>query len=225
MNPAQAGILNQLRYRSFLTYNQLWNKKGESAQFAYHLKSLERKGFVKKTKNDYTLTVPGIKFADYLSIPYPQPILTVILIAKKGNQVLVNYREKYPFKGYQEFCGSKLRHHETLEEAAHERLQRKLGLSGKVTYKGIEFLQTQENGQMVMHHHLHIFLAENIKGKNKIGTWTPICPFKPEKPLPHIVQTLKIALNPGFSIAVTDLIKEGDSYTKYITHSFQHYPI
>ena len=35
--------------------------------------------------------------------------------------------------------------------------------------------------------------------------------------------TLKIALSSGFSIAVSDLIKEGDRYTKYITHSFKHY--
>ena len=55
-------------------------------------------------------------------MPSPQPIATIILVAKKGDQVLVNYREKYPFKGYQEFCGSKLRHHETLEEAAKEKV-------------------------------------------------------------------------------------------------------
>ena len=156
-------------------------------------------------------------------MPSPQPIATIILVAKKGDQVLVNYREKYPFKGYQEFCGSKLRHHETLEEAAKERLQRKLGLKGNVMYKGIEFLQTKENGELIMHHHLHIFLAENIRGTPKKGSWVSIQPFLPEHLLPHIVQTLKIALSSGFSIAVSDLIKEGDRYTKYITHSFKHY--
>lgn len=223
MNPVQIDILNQLRYRSFLSYNQLWNKKGESAKFAYHLRALEKKGFVEKSKSGYKLSVPGIKFTDYLSMPSPQPIVTIILVAKKGDQVLVNFREKYPFKGYQEFCGSKLRQHETVYEAAQERLHRKLGLKGILTYKGIEFLQTKEKNELVMHHHLHIFLAENLKGKNKIGKWTDLRPFKPEKPLPHIEQTLKIALSPGFSIVVTDMIKEGDCYTGYVTHSYTHF--
>ncbi len=213
MNPVQVDILNQLRYRSFLGYNQLWNKKGDSAKFAYHLRSLEKKGFVEKSKSGYKLSVPGIKFTDYLSMLSPQPIVTIILVAKKDDCVLVNYREKYPFKGYQEFCGSKLKQHETIYEAAQDRLQRKLDLTGKLTYRGIEFLQTKEKNELVMHHHLHIFLAENLKGKNKIATWTPIKPFQPEKPLPHIEQTLKIALSPGFRIAVTDRMKERDCYT------------
>ncbi|HLD04645.1 MAG TPA: hypothetical protein VJG90_02910 [Candidatus Nanoarchaeia archaeon] len=124
---------------------------------------------------------------------------------------------------YQEFCGSKLRQDETIYEAAEERLRRKLGLTGRLTYRGLEFLQTKENGELIMHHHLHIFLAEDIKGKNKVGAWIPIEPFQPEKPMPHIVQTLKMALTPGFNIAVTDFIKEGDRYTGYVTHSYTHF--
>ncbi len=223
MNSVQVDILNQLRYRSFLGYNQLWNKKGDSAKFAYHLRVLEKKGFVEKSKNGYKLSIQGIKFTDYLSMPSPQPIVTIILVVKKGNQGLLNYREKYPFKGYQEFCASKLRQHETIFEAAQERLHRKLGLKGTLTYRGIEFLQVKEKGQLLLHYHLHIFLVEDVRGKNKIGKWFSIKPFKPEKPLPHIDQTLKIALSPGFSIAVTDMIKEGDCYTGYVTHSYTHF--
>ena len=70
---------------------------------------------------------------------------------------------------------------------------------------------------MVMHHHLHIFLAENVHGKEKKGVWIDIKKFQPKNPLPHIEQTLQIALQEGFMIAITDLIKEKDKFITYKT--------
>ncbi|MFQ5620755.1 MAG: hypothetical protein ACE5FT_02850 [Candidatus Nanoarchaeia archaeon] len=49
MNLLQKEILNKLRYRSFLSYNQLWEKQGDSSKFVYHLRQLEDKGYVEKT--------------------------------------------------------------------------------------------------------------------------------------------------------------------------------
>ncbi len=221
MNPIQKEILNKLRYRSFLSYNQLWEKQGDSSKFAYHLRTLGKKKLIEKKSEGYHLTIEGIKLSDYHSLLSPQPLIVVIIVAKRNNQVLVTTREKYPFKRYQEFCSSKVKLHETLEEAAKERLKEKLGLTGDITYKGIEFLQTKEKNNLVMHHHLHIFLAENLSGKQKKGEWIPIDKFKAEKPMPHLEQTLKIALHNGFSIAVSDLIKEGEEFTEYKTHSFK----
>ena len=222
MNDAQKDILVALRYQSFLSYNQLWGKQGDSSKFAYHLKTLEQKGYVQKKDNGYSLTLEGIKFTDYLTLKSPQPLTVVVVVAKKGDKVLYARRDRYPFKGYGEFCSSKLEVHETLEEAARDRLWRKLGLRGDLTYKGIEFLQTKEQDELVMHHHLHIFLAE-VEGEPTIGEWMPIDSFAPDKPMPHLDQTLRIALHEGFSIAVSDLIKEGDEFTKYSTQSFQQF--
>ncbi len=222
MNEAQHTILAKLRYQSFLSYNQLWDKQGDSSKFAYHLKSLIDKHYVQKTENGYSLTLEGIKFTDYLTLKSPQPLTVVIVVAKKGNSVLYTRRSKYPFKGYGEFCSSKVEIHETLEEAARDRLHNKLGLRGPVTYKGIEFLQTKENNELVMHHHLHIFLAD-AEGEPPAGEWIPIDTFSPEKPMPHLDQTLRIALHDGFSIAFSDLIKEGDAFTSYTTHSFKQF--
>lgn len=220
MNAAQQEILAKLRYRSFLSYNQLWEKQGNSSKFTYHLKALKQKGLVEKKNERYTLTSEGIKTVDYLTLKSSQPLIVVIVVPKRNDTVLVTTREKYPYKGYEEFCSSKIQHHETLEEAARDRLL-KIGLRGNVTYKGIEFIQTKENNHLVMHHHLHIFLADNPQGMPKRGQWIAIHNFQPQKPIPHFDQTLKIALHDGFSIAVTDLMKEGEEFTKYKTLSFK----
>jgi len=145
------------------------------------------------------------------------------VVAKDGEKVLVREREKYPFKGYWEFCASKIKQDESFEEAATDRLKKKIGLEGSVSYKGIEFLQTKEKGKLIMHHHLHIFLAEKLSGVPKGGEWVDIKGFSPKNPLPHIEQTLKIALNEGFSLASSDLIKEGDKFIGYETHSFREF--
>lgn len=184
---------------------------------------MEKKHLIKKRSEGYTLTSEGIKTVDYLTLKSSQPLIVVIVVPKRNDTVLVTTREKYPFKDYVEFCSSKIEHHETLEEAAKDRLHKKLGLTGNVTYKGIEFLQTKENNHLVMHHHLHIFLADNLQGTPKKGRWVPINNFNPEKPIPHLEQTLKIALHKRFSIAITDLIKEGEEFTKYKTHSFKNF--
>ncbi|MFQ5620756.1 MAG: NUDIX hydrolase [Candidatus Nanoarchaeia archaeon] len=107
-------------------------------------------------------------------------------MSQRENKVLVIPRAKYPFKTYQEFPASKLRRHETLEQAAVDRLKSKVGLKGNVQYKGIEFLQTKENNELIMHHHLHIFLAENPQGESTEGEWVDIEPFNSSRPLPHI---------------------------------------
>ena len=96
-------------------------------------------------------------------------------------------------------------------------------MNGEVEYKGIEFLKTKEAGELLMHHHLHIFLCKNPTGEGIDGEWIPVKPFQPEKPMPHIEQSLKIAITPGFTITHSDLIKEGDQYTSYITHCFQNF--
>jgi len=223
MNPLQKEILLKLRYRSFLSYNRLWGKEGDSSKFAYHLRALEKSDLVEKKTEGYKLTSRGIKTIDYLTLKAPQPLIVVIVVTKKGNQVLLTKRMKYPFKGYQEFCSSKIYQGETIEQAAKDRLRRKIGFTGEVTYKGVEFLQTKEKKELVMHHHLHIFLADNLKGQKKKGTWVKISPFSPEKPLPHLEQTLKIALDSGFSVAFTEMLKEGDKFTSYTTNSYQNF--
>ncbi len=223
MNQIQREILYKLRYQAFLSYNQLWNKQGDSSKFAYHLRELEKKGLVEKKQQGYKLSLQGIKTIDYLHLKSPQPLVVVLVVAKQSDKVLIMTREKEPYKSYQEFCSSKIYLHETLEEAAQDRLKSKLGLTGSVTYKGIQFIQTKEDNELIMHHHLHVFLSENPKDTATNGEWIPIEPFGATKPLPHIIQTLKIIQTPGFSIAVSDLIKEGESYTQYITHSFKNF--
>ena len=100
MNKIQKDILYKLRYQSFLSYNKLWGKEGDSAKFAYHLRSLEKKELVEKNEKGYRLTLDGIKFIDYLTVPSPQPIIVIVVVPKINDKVLVRVRERYPFKDY-----------------------------------------------------------------------------------------------------------------------------
>ncbi|USN45791.1 MAG: NUDIX domain-containing protein [Candidatus Woesearchaeota archaeon] len=221
MHVIQKSILESLKFRAPLSYNALWNKQGDSSKFAYHLRALEKKGFVVNVHGMYTLSTLGIKYSDYLNLPTAQPIGVVVLVVKREGKVLVATRSKFPFKGYAEFPASKVQWQETLLEAAKERLTRKLGLSGTPTYKGVEHLKTIEEGTLIMHHQLHVFVVEDAKGEPKIGSWVDAMPFKPRAmQMPHNVQTLKIALAKGFSVAFGNIIKVGDTFPRYEANEF-----
>ncbi len=217
----QKKILYDLRYQSFLSYNELWNKKGDSSKFAYHLRVLEKEGLVEKTENGYTLSLKGIQTIDYLSMEGPQPLIVVLLIVEREGKVLIVNREKQPYKGHYEFCASKIKHGESIIEAAKDRLVRKLGLQGGVfRYCGIEFMKTKEKEQLLMHHHLHVVHVTETVGKPEVGRWIEPSELSNEKIMPHLVETIKIMQEKGFSVVHTDLIKEGKSLVGYNLHSF-----
>lgn len=216
LNSLQEKIIYKLRYNSLCTYNQLWEKEGDSSKFAYHIKSLEEKGIVQKTDQGYSLTSKGIKVVDYIFLKSPQPLVIVLVVPKRDDEILLLTRSKEPFFGLQEFLPSKVKHGEHLSEAAKDRLQLKLGLTGDLCYKGLESLKTIEQGEVLMHHLIHIFLADNCKGEAIKGEWHKIDSFNPENPVPHLLAIVDMVLFKGFSISEGIMIKEGRKYGRYI---------
>ena len=195
-------ILISLMYRQGLTFNELWNKKGRSNKFAYHLKKLMDNGFV--TKDDsgkYALTTKGKKRVAYLeSLTGDRcelPIVAVIVVVTKGRQVLLINRTKEPFYGYWGVHGGKLRSTNSILEQAKESLKNETGLECNLELKGLFSAKTFTE-DLFYSHQLFIVKGTNPRGelikktKKGINQWVRKNEITKLRVLPNIPHLIKI---------------------------------
>lgn len=224
----QNNILSKLMYASSMTFNKLWNKEGESNKFAYHLKQLEQKGLVKHTDAGYALTHKGKEFAAYLKSvtgkTWKSPLVCIALmvINEKTNKVLMLQRAKEPWAGYCGFHGGKIDSSEYILESA-ERCLKEIGLTGKLSLKGIFSSKTyegkKENKALSYNHQLFVIAATHLKGKliknTRKGTnvWVPLDKIKTQNIFPNSPLLLKIALSKKFRWIEADREQENDLFT------------
>lgn len=224
----QNNILSKLMYASSMTFNKLWNKEGKSNKFAYHLKQLEQKGLVKRADAGYALTHKGKEFTAYLKSvtgeTWKSPLICIALmvINEKTNKVLMLQRAKEPWVGYCGFHGGKIDSSEYIFESA-ERCLKEIGLTGKLSLKGIFSSKTyegkKENKKLSYNHQLFVITATHLKGKliknTRKGTnvWVPIDKIKTQNIFPNSPLLLKIALSKKFRWIEADREQENDLFT------------
>lgn len=215
-------ILQSLMHHPGTTFNRLWNKEGRSNKFAYHLKSLEEEGLVKKTALGYELTHKGKEQAAYLTGKTGKvekmPLLAVAIVVVKGNKILLQKRTKEPFYGYWAFPSGKVRFEQYLTEAAQAELKEETGLSCDLELKGLFSSKTYNNKELSYNHQIFIFKGINPtgqlttkdrEGENKWFTKTEIKKLKTFPNIPHFV---KIVSGQNFSWLEADRFQEDDVF-------------
>src|SRR3989338_3898419 len=119
-------ILRKLMHDPLLTFNELWDKRGPSNKFAYHVHALEKKGLVIKRDHSYQLTPHGKKEVAYIKSNTGKrlqaPIVAVAIIVRKGKTYLMQRRMQEPFYGYCGFPSSKITSEQYIYECAREAL-------------------------------------------------------------------------------------------------------
>ena len=159
-------IILKLIHTPHATFNELWNKDGESNKFAYHLNKLVEQGLIGKN-GEYSLTSEGRKTAAFIEGETGQkaafPTLTIILIVwNEDGQILAQKRLKEPFYGCQSFVSGKVNFGLNSIECAKRDLLEETGLEAKEFREiGIEQIKTYENNSLV-HHHFNICIE--VKG-------------------------------------------------------------
>ncbi|MBU0958914.1 MAG: hypothetical protein KKB31_03125 [Nanoarchaeota archaeon] len=167
-------ILNEFHSKEKKKYNEL-KKELPSNKFSYYLKKLIDKGYIEKKDEFYKITFSGECYLLYLdqkndSLSLKQPIIDVFLIGVKGNKILFQERGKMPFKGIAMPIGSRVREGKSLFETAENIFYRDTGLKGRIAYKGIIDVKSMKEGNLFVHHILHVFKIDKIKGKLKEKT-------------------------------------------------------
>ena len=224
-------ILLKLIHAPSSSFNQLWNKEGESNTFAYHVGKLEGKGLIEKNNDgNYRLTEEGRKLSAFIEGDTGKraefPNFSHVLLVQNDDKWLCQKRLKEPFFGYWGFTSGKINFGQNLFECATRDLKEEAGLeANEWTLKAIEQVKTFENGKLLHHHylfHLHTTQASGeLKPKTHKAenTWLTLEEYKKKDTFPsekffeHIMPTKKTLL-----IEAERHMKDG-KFTEYNTIS------
>ncbi|PIN74363.1 hypothetical protein COV20_00370 [Candidatus Woesearchaeota archaeon CG10_big_fil_rev_8_21_14_0_10_45_16] len=220
-------ILISLMYRPGMTFNELWNKKGRSNRFAYHVKKLQESNLIKKDdQGKYKLTTKGKKRVAYLeSLTGDRcelPIVAVIILVTDGDKVLLYERAKEPFYGYWGAHGGKLRSTNYILEQARESIKKETGLECDLELKGLFSAKTYADDDIFYGHQLFVLKGSNPRGKllksTKKGThrWVKKDEVSKLRILPNIPHLIKIIDSERFRWIEADRFQKKDTFSMKI---------
>jgi len=191
-------ILLKIIHGKEVGYNELSNGEDITKQ----INELENQGLIKKINEKYQLTTKGKSESTYIDgltgKIKKQPMDAVVIIAKDGEKILMQQRQREPFHGYWGFPSGKHDYGMKMKEMAQKEFYDETGLTTEVEYKGLTTIRTYENGEIIFHHNLHIFQAKNWTGeliektREGINKWIPEQEINKIKIFPDILQILKI---------------------------------
>ncbi len=132
MHYIQQYILDKLVFSKFLRNRDMRPPRVESNLYQYHLKELQKDGYIKKIDGLYTLSKKGLKYAGShsttLKKPRQQPtVLAVTFIEDPSGNVLVRTKQRQPFIGMQSLFMGKMHLDETVVDTARREFVEKTG--------------------------------------------------------------------------------------------------
>ncbi|MBU0472484.1 MAG: NUDIX domain-containing protein [Nanoarchaeota archaeon] len=215
-------ILKELIHHQKRSFNELWNKEGESNKFAYHLKSMEKDGLIEKKNERYYLSSEGKKVAIFLdgeTGTRPQyPLVAMIIAVFKDEKILTQKRLKEPFYGYSGLIGGKLTFGEELLECAARELKEETSLTVDLEIAGIVNFHTYNDNEKTYHHIMFVVRGTNPKGKLKKNiregenSWVTKEEFLTKKIFPNIPYFLKWVKDGRFFVAEMDRFQKNHEF-------------
>jgi ADP-ribose pyrophosphatase YjhB (NUDIX family)/predicted transcriptional regulator len=194
MHNIQMLILRELLFSPNSKFTQLNIQGLTSDHFSYHINTLIKDGYVKKTSLKYSLTPKGKEFANRMDTEEvsieKQPKVAVMVVATKiengKKYLLVQERTKEPYFGYSGFITGKIRFGERVIEAAKRELKEESGLSCEnIHLKKLvrDYVVLNDTGELVEDKMFFVVHAVNPKGnlvntKNGNNRWLTENEFK-----------------------------------------------
>lgn len=170
----QIHILKELLFKPNSRFSDLNVKDLSSDHFAFHLNRLVGEGLVEKVEDRYRLTTAGKEYAnridtDNLEIERQAKTAVKVLAVQgqgQGREFLLQKRLKEPFYGLWGLPGGKVRWGEFIEPAAQRELLEETGLSGKLTFRGVQHkIDVTPAGQILEDKFFYAFVLENPQGQ------------------------------------------------------------
>ncbi len=174
MHFIQTHILDKLICTKVLRNRDMRPPNVESNLYQYHLLQLQKDGFVDKVEGGYTLTGPGLAYADRHSTSLKktrkQPkVITTVFISNHRGELLLVPKKRQPFMGVMNLPSGKIHLEETIEEAAKREIQEKVSPDAIVTnlkHFGAAHMTIKQNG-FVISDYISLLLTCDIQGHNE----------------------------------------------------------
>ena len=170
----QRHIISVLMYKKYARFSEMRPPKVDTNLYSYHLKILQKRDFVKRTDQGYTLDKFGILYVDRVTTSTlkirTQPKIIVMLVVQNSNgDLLLFQRARQPFTGQYTLPYGKIHiDDENLEAAASREALEKLRLKDQMpVHAGDCYIRVRDkgNGEIIMSTLAHIFRlnADNIE--------------------------------------------------------------
>jgi len=132
MHYIQQYILDTLVFSEFLRNRDMRPPRVESNLYQYHLKELQKDGYIKKQDGLYTLSKKGLKYAGShsttLKKPRQQPtVLAITFIEDGAGNILIRTKQRQPFIGMKSLFMGKMHLDETVIETSQREFTEKTG--------------------------------------------------------------------------------------------------
>ena len=166
MHHIQKHILKTLMYTKWARFRDMRPPRVDSNAYSYHLKALQKDGYVEKGEKGYCLTPAGLFYVDRVSMtnlePRQQPkIITMTVLKNTKGDVLLYSKLRQPFIGSWVLPFGKVHlTNESLEMAAKRELEEKAGATiPTVNHVGDCYIHVTIKKQLVSSVLAHIFVA------------------------------------------------------------------
>lgn len=160
----QRHIIGVLIHRKQARFRDLRPDKVDTNLFSYHLKLLQRAGFVEKCDGGYTLSLQGLAYADRVSMKRlnlrTQPkIITMTALFNEAGQVLLQQRTKQPYIDTWTLPYGKVHIDDaTTSAAAHREVREKVGLDAiALEHAGDCYIRVRADGGILSTTLAHVF--------------------------------------------------------------------
>lgn len=163
----QKHIVSVLMHQKYARFRDLRPKNVDTNLYSYHLKTLQKTGFVTKSDGGYTLGKKGLLFVDRVSTASlnvrTQPkIITMLVIQNSDGDVLLFRRKRQPYTDQWTLPYGKLHiEDKTVLAAAQREAAEKLGLTDQpMTHAGECYIRITDEDEIVMSTLVHVFYFE-----------------------------------------------------------------
>jgi ADP-ribose pyrophosphatase YjhB (NUDIX family) len=164
----QKHIISVLMHQKFARFRDLRPKNVDTNLYSYHLKKLQKRKFVEKTVDGYSLDKNGILYVDRVSTSTltvrTQPKIIVMLVIQNSEGDLLLFRRiRQPYTGQWTLPYGKLHiEDETLEAGASREAYEKLGVElSAAVHAGDCYIRIRDGDGVVMTTLAHIFRFES----------------------------------------------------------------
>lgn len=159
----QKYILEVLYHRKSARFRDLRPPKVDTNLYSYHLKLLQKNGFVEKVDEGYSLAQKGLAYVDRVSeksmnLRMQPKIVTMIVIQNSNGDVLLWKRAKQPYIETWTLPYGKLHiDDETIKHAATRELQEKLQFTGVPEHAGDCYIRVKSGNVTLSSTLAHVF--------------------------------------------------------------------
>jgi len=167
MHHIQKHILEVLTYAKRARFSEMRPPRVDSNVYSYHLKTLQKEGYVERTEKGYRLSPKGLAYVDKVRLDNfeqrLQPkIMTILVLQNDKGDILLHQKRRQPFIGSKLLPSGKIHlEDESIQAAAERELKEKIGDSkATLSHVGDVYVRGKIAGELVSSIMGHVFTGQ-----------------------------------------------------------------